>query len=410
MDSNRLEKGLEAVTAFLHTLGLTYREKVDTPAYWQDVHRDIGKAIGRDLNDWELSDPMSAAVVDLFFSTPDIARKFLVADLPRLTQLLVTLENLEGFPQAPETVAEIGGGPGIISLWLAKKHPQTRFMVYDQSENALAVGRFWARVLGVTNIRYERAIYRDLGTKAPARPFDLVLGLGALNLNLALPVPHLCADGDPANLDSPLYRTAMEFAKACRALLSPFGVLYFSQGSFNDLGLLALFHAFRQHSLGMNWRHSYAVGEGEGSGFSLKAMHLFLTPDRPTVFKEAREDLAVFLFSAKMARFTDKTVLGHGDFESWLGLLAEGTRLADIRAQQDDGRIERFTVYVKSGMLGFFSSHSGGLRSGFIYNAASFESTVERLRAIVENYRQRGVTLTRCDWHPYFKVVTPELF
>ncbi len=403
MDSSRIEKEMAAVTAFLDALGLTRREDVNTEAYWQDVHDDIGRAIGRPLNDWELSDPMSETVVDLFFSTPGIARKFLTVDLPRLTQLLVTLETLGGFPKNLKTVAEIGGGPGIVSLWLAKKNPEARFTVYDQSENALAVGRSWARDLGVTNVHYQRAVYRDLGTETPELPFDLVLGLGALNLQLVLPEPHLCADVDPAGLDTPVTRGAMEFAKACRNLLTSSGVLYFSQGSFNDLGLLGLFHAFRENGLGLDWRHTYAVGEGDGAGFSLKAIHLFLTPGQRSVFSDAREDLRVFLFSSKMARFADKTVLGHGDFESWLGLLSGGTKLADIRASQDDGRIERFTVYVKSGILGFFSSHSGGLRSGFIHNAASFESTVERLMAIVANYKQRGVTLTRCDWHPYFK-------
>jgi hypothetical protein len=145
------------------------------------------------------------------------------------------------------------------------------------------------------------------------------------------------------------------------------------------------------------------MGEGEGAGFSLKAVHFFAIPGRSTVFRDAREDLAVFLYASKVSRFSDKTVLGHGDFEAWLGLLSGGTKLADIRTRQDGGHMERFTIYVKSGVLGFFSSHTAGGRSGFIFNAASFESAVERLRKIIETYRQRNVVITRSYWHPYFR-------
>ncbi len=403
MDSTRLEEGLDAVNAFLNHLGIVHSDEVQTPAYWREIHREIGKVTGKPLTDTDFSDPMGEAVVDLFFTTPHIARKFLAADLPRLTQLLMTFETLAGLPESPENIAEIGGGPGIVSLWLAKKYPEARFTVYDQSENALNVGRTFAEALNITRVRYEKATYAALGETGTAGPFDLVLGLGALNLHVTGSEPHLCAGANPDTLASPHLANIRAFARACRALLAPHGVLHFSQGSFNDLGLLCLFNALRENGLGVDWRYTYSLGEGEGAGFSLKAMHLFLRPGRPTVFKDAHEDLTVFLYAAKMARFSDKIVLGHGDFEAWLGLVSDGTRLADIRSRQDDGRIERFTVYVKSGILGFFSSHSNGGRSGFIYNAASFESAVSRLHGIVSHYRKQHITLTRIDWHPYFE-------
>ncbi len=229
--------------------------------------------------------------------------------------------------------------------------------------------------------------------------------MGALNLYLlkGMDEPHLSANSEPDAISTPNHKTIQRFTKACKALLEEDGVLYFSQGNFNDLGLLCLFNAFRKNKLGIDWQHTYSISDGQGPDFSFKEMHLFMKSDQQTIFKNAREDLTTFLFSAKMPRFSDKIVLGHGDFEPWLGLLSDGTKLADIRVRKEEGHLERFSVYVKSGMLGFFSSHSKGGRSGFIYNAAAFESAVIRLNQIVQIYREQNTTITKEFRHPYFK-------
>jgi hypothetical protein len=397
------ELRMDAVSGFLNQLGLQAADDINEPAYWRSLHQEIADAAGVSRKAPDLSDPMGETMVDYFFTTPDIARKFLAADIPRLTHLLGTLDTLPGFPDRPQAIAEIGGGPGILSLWLANIYPDARITVYDRSENALAVGRAWANTLGVTNIRYEKTSYQSLAESGCSERFDLVLGLGALDLNIRKGggEPHFCADAEPEKLLSG-NRSVGEFAAACKNILAPGGMLHFSQGSFTDLGLLCLFHAFRENGLGLDWRHSFGAGEGDGAGFSLKALHLFAVPDHPTVFRDARDDLAVILYASRVSRFSDKTVLGHGDFEAWLGLLSDGTKLADIRTRRDNGREERFSIYVKSGVLGFFSSHSDGGRSGYIFNAAFYESAVERLKTVIESYRQGNVAVIRSYWHPLF--------
>jgi SAM-dependent methyltransferase len=396
-----LERRMAAARAFLDELGIGSGAGVETPEYWQALHREIEAVTGRPIDPADLRDPMGQTMVDLFFTHPAIAGKFLAADRPRLTQILMTVSDLPGFPGHIEQAADVGGGPGIVCLWLARRYPEARFTVFDRSDKALSVGRIWARTLGLSNVHYEKASYADLAGSLTPERFDLVLGLGALNLMLSLKdgQPHLCADADPSSLAG--HEPLNDFVTACRRLLTPDGLLYFSQGSFNDLGLLGLFDALRSRDLGVDWTYSHALGDGEGAAFSLTALHLFARPGRGTVFRDARDDLAVLLYASKMARFSDKIVLGHGDFEAWLGLLSDGITLADIRAVQADGRRERFTLYVKSGMLGFFSSHSQGGRSGFIYNAAAYESTVARLRGIVDHYRKQNVTLDSIAWHPH---------
>jgi hypothetical protein len=198
MTGGNLEGRLDAVNAFLTQLGLQPEEGIDTPEYWEALHREIAKVADVSAEAPDLSDPMGEAMVDLFFTTADTARKFLAADMPRLTQLLMTLDTLPGFPEAPGNIAEIGGGPGIVSLWLAKAYPLSRFTVYDRSANALAVGREWARTLGVTNVRYEKASYQLLAEPNPPERFDLVLGLGALDLNIRK------SGGKPISVPTPI--------------------------------------------------------------------------------------------------------------------------------------------------------------------------------------------------------------
>ncbi len=90
---------------------------------------------------------MSRAVVNMYFMTPEIACKFLATDIPRLLQVLENIEFLDIIPSSATHIAEIGGGPGIVSLWLAQKYPKIEFKVYDYAENPLKIGQKWARKL-----------------------------------------------------------------------------------------------------------------------------------------------------------------------------------------------------------------------------------------------------------------------
>ena len=399
------ETHTDTATDFLASLGIEPREDVNTPGYWDACRAMIRQAGGDPEIALPGSDPMAREVGNLYFLTPEIAAHFLAADFPRLTEVFAFLSGMPLISPSTSRVAEVGGGPGLVSLWLATRHPQTQFTVFDYAENTLDVGRIWAKRLGVGNIHHELASYDELGSGVPLDgSFDLVLGLGALDLSMRAPLHKkvLSLSEHTLDLKARKTKTLHAFCKACATLLKPGGLLYFSQGSITDLGLLSLFDAFRAHNLGINWEHTKVVGEGNGPAFTLKAFHILAQPGLSGIFSSAKEDLQTFLYSAKHKEFSHKLVLGHADFESWLGLLKEGTRLADIQVQRHDGTAERHAVFVKNGILGFFSSTSGGVRSGYIHSAASFAPCCRRLAGIVGAYQKKNVTITEAYWHPIF--------
>lgn len=393
------------IADFLTCLGLSSQETVNTPSHWERCWSKIRKAGGEPETTLRTNEPMGRDVGNMYFMTSEIACHFLAADLPRLRRVLENLESLCIIPPSATHVAEIGGGPGIVSLWLAREYPGVEFVVFDYAENPLKVGRHWARQLGVTNVTYREKSYRQLAEEKPGQTFDLVLGLGALDLNLkpleGPPGLSLAEHAIPAK-DAKVV-TLHEFSRACSRLLKPGGFLYFTQGSFNDLGLLCLFDAFRANNLGVNWEHTHARGEGEGASFSIKEILIVACPGLPSVFASAVEDTQTFLYSGKCDGFHGKTVLGYADFDAYLALLTDGCKLADIKTRHGDNTTERYSIYVKCGLLGFFSSNTKGMRSGFLDSAASFASCCRKLLGVVQAGQSRNIQITEAYWHPIFE-------
>lgn len=392
------------IATFLSRLGLAYTDNVNEKSYWEKCWQDIRDAGGNPEKTLADSNPMSRAIVNMYFMTRKIACKFLTADIPRLHHTLETIENMDLIPSSASNIAEIGGGPGIVSLWLAKKNPGIKFTVYDYAENPLKIGKKWARDLGIKNISYERKSYNKLSTEKIREKFDLVIALSIIDLKIeqADNKAHLSIIENGDYKEDKKLEMLQDFAEAVANMLKPGGISYFSQGNFNDLGLFNLFKSFRENKLGMDWEKTRALVEGEGPSFSFKEIHIFTQKNLPSVFKNAIEDTQTFLFRGTINNFDKKTILGYSDFETYLDLLSSGTKLVEINAERDDQIVEKYLIYVKSGMLGFFSSNSKGGRSGFIYSAASFLSSCNKLESIIDSYKSRNIKIINEYWHPFF--------
>lgn len=393
------------IAGFLSSLGISYIENVNDESYWQKCWQDIRNAGGDPEKTLAGGEPMSRAVVNMYFMTPEIACKFLAADAPRLLQVLESTEYLDFVPDSATRIAEVGGGPGIVSLWLAQKHPEIQFVVYDYAENPLKIGKKWAIKLGIKNISFERKSFKRLSTEKIDDKFDLVMGLSILDLKIQQfeDKPHLSIIENAEYGENKNIELLNDFAEASSNLLKKNGLSYFSQGYFNDLGLFNLFNSLRENTLGIDWEMSRARGEGEGPSFSFKEIHIFSRKGFSSVFQNALEDTQTFLYRGTINHFDKKIILGFSDFETYLGLLSSGTKLADIEADRGDNSIERYSIYVKSGMLGFFSSNSSGGRSGFVYSAAAFISSCHRLQSVLDSYKSKHIKITREYWHPFFK-------
>lgn len=387
---------------FFSTLGMKNISDPSSIDFWQDIWRSLED---RGINPDKILEkyhPMSPEIANLYFMDEETGLKILSADIERFRMLVENIETSDAFRISPQRIIEIGGGPGIISLWLALKFRNAECIVYDISENALALGKKLAERLGVKNIDFRRAGYADLaGMKNPEKA-DLVIGLSAVFLQI---VPeniegHFSADIDPFGFRSPARDIVSDFVKACASLVSAKGMIYFSQGAFNDLGLLSFFSFLRKNSLGMDWRLTQVSGEGNGAGFSFKEIHIFARPFLSSVFRNAREDLRTFLYSG---RNISSEEIGHADFEAWLGLLSDGVKIAEVVTRKDDDTFEKFMIFCKSGVLGFFSSSGSGRRSGFRGNAADYIQTADRLKSAIDKYRENGVEIISEYWHPEYE-------
>lgn len=398
-------KASASIDAFFSRLGIIKGLDPSKSEFWEDLWQGMSKKGCDPRAVLETFHPMSPEVAELYFIDEETGIKFLSADIERFRMLLTTIESQSAFSSMPEKVVEIGGGPGIVSLWLACKFRNSRFLVYDVSEKALDLGQKLAAKLEIDNIEYRKASYLDLSKMKNPEKGGLILGLSALFLILTpnQDSGHFTAETDPFSFESPARDMASDFVKACSNLLDENGLIYFSQGAFNDLGLLTLFTLFRKNRLGMDWQKSSAIGEGEGASFSFKEIHIFAGKNLPQIFPNAREDLRTFLYSGKSRQISSGGILGHSDFETYLGLLSGGIRIAEVVVKKDIDLTEKFMIYCKAGLLGFFSTSNTGRRSGFLGAAADFKDTADRLRSAIEKYRSSGAEIISEYWNPDYE-------
>ena len=106
------------IDRFLKELGIRRgtAEKVFTDEFWRAVRKAGGDP---DL----LEDGFGRDAQDVYFITEDIAKLSLSTDHDRLSGHIWDFHELNGFPANPRRVAELGGGTGILSMWLAERHP-----------------------------------------------------------------------------------------------------------------------------------------------------------------------------------------------------------------------------------------------------------------------------------------------
>ncbi|MFP8957772.1 class I SAM-dependent methyltransferase [Natrialbaceae archaeon A-CW3] len=85
-----------------------------------------------------------------------------------LTGLVPALIDAKG---TPETVADVGCGPGVLTFDLSERYPDATVVGYDTSDVILEENRERARLRGLENARFERT---TLPAFDPDRQFDLV--------------------------------------------------------------------------------------------------------------------------------------------------------------------------------------------------------------------------------------------
>jgi len=78
----------------------------------------------------------------------------------------------------PESIADVGCGPGVLTFALARTYPEATIVGYDVSETILEENRTRATNAGLDNLRFERTA---LPAFEPEERFDLVCCYGTLS-------------------------------------------------------------------------------------------------------------------------------------------------------------------------------------------------------------------------------------
>lgn len=398
-----VKKEFDEIKSYLSKFGIKNNYKEFRQDYWQEI-KDEG--IDHDLI-MRTCDAFSEVRNDMYFLTENIAQKTLSVDYARIYKAIKNIKELNGFPHKPRNTCELGGGAGIIAMWLAQKNLDSQVTVFDQSKNPLAIGKKWAEDLNILNINFSQSSYQTLSERLRDENFDLIIAINALKLEIPFPTNDFLSTTKNVTISelSPKFVEPIEvFVKTCKNLAKKTGVIYLNLGSADELGILVLLEHLRTHDLGIDWFHTTASKtqkcEGGCNDTGIDEIHLFIRPSLPSVLKSAWEDLRAIMLAAQ---WVGKSIsLSPTDFETYLELLSSGEKILDITAKLPDDSTEKFLIYQKAGMIGFFRISDVFIRNGMIHSAAAL---IDIVGQIENGINQNQIKIIDEYYHPHLKSI-----
>lgn len=241
---------------FLQKLGIIEVSSEKEPSWVQEDFEAAGYDEARCR---EIEDSFGEEAIDLMFCTERTGRHFLSTNYARILDSMRGIESAA--PRSAKIVAELGGGTGILAMWLAIQNPGSVYHVLDHSTNTLALGKKWAKEQGISNISFHKCSYAQIATgELKELECDFAFADQALRLTL-----HLRR----ANLDFPLHWETLdamyddgvgvatsEFIKAGNALLDPEGEFFVANGSLTFESMYMVARAARECGLRINWERT----------------------------------------------------------------------------------------------------------------------------------------------------------
>ena len=241
--------------------------------------------------------------------------------------------------------------------------------------------------MNISNIEFVQTTYQNLSLHSQNEKFDLIVAVNALELEIPPPSKSFLITSykdSGSNLSPAKIEPIKDFVIACKNLVQENGVIYINPGCANEFGLCVLFENLRDNGLGVDWFHTTASIKDnceKGSNCSgINEMHLFIRPSFPTTLESAWDDVRAIMLAAQWSHQT--VTLKNTDFETYLELLSSGERILEITAEVSGYSKEKFLIYAKAGMVGFFRISEECVRSGMIHSAAAMFEIVGRLKKI----------------------------
>ncbi len=200
-------------------------------------------------------DMMSAEQINPLFIDEQLAIETLGSNFDRLANSMERVGLSPVFKKGKvERVCDLGGGTGIVGMWLTKNSKCDLCDVVDHAEKPLAVGRIWAESCGFQRITFTNTSYAAL-TVSGRHDFDFVFAEHGVDLG------YIPEDSDQAG--RPNGESEIQFVNRYRELVGAFssllrgnGVGLIGGGSCTHDSLLLLCAALRERGMIIDWKLS----------------------------------------------------------------------------------------------------------------------------------------------------------
>jgi hypothetical protein len=251
-----------------------------TPAYNEDTWRttlwDMLEKAGIDpelLNTTEgWTDP---GYFDLYFATPEIAKHSLRHEYKRYRKTLQWLDAQKAALGQPKQIVDLGCGPGVFSLWLAKMFPESRVVAVDLSPKSIETATAYAALLEITNVTFKVLSFEELlADNTLHGTCDLLFSSHALSVTLPaearldddrIEVGKMFSYSELSEeqLHYLCSGTIAPYCCALRQLSSDHAKLIIDDKFYDKLLLWSLCYGLQQTRFGIDWSLSKSEATGE---------------------------------------------------------------------------------------------------------------------------------------------------
>jgi len=290
--------------------------------------------------------------MDLLFADEQMAMETLGSNFDRLANSIDRIANSTAFNHQAQQVraVELGGGPGLISMYLLACRRYAFCEVIDRALQPLEIGKKWAAELGLANISFRQASYADLHASGTS-DFDFAFAEHALDLGLD------SENGlNPLELPRSPVVPAMylQLVGAMHQILKPNGCGLIGAGTATPSALVALCAALRANQLAIDWRLT----------LNRDGLQLYVRPNGPILF-DSTEDEGLAILADALSEHKMPPAEGR----SLQRIFSSGTKYFEITSENED---TRFTcaIFQAAGLAYLFQWNSKGYEAATIFSAA----------------------------------------
>jgi hypothetical protein len=285
-------------------------------------------------------DSMAPSYMDALFKGEQLARETLGQNFKRLQNSMRRLRNAPVFGSGPlSRVAELGGGAGVLGMWIVGCGLARDCEIYDHAANPLAVGKQWAEKLGLATVSFHEISYAQIASTLQNKNCDFVFAEHAVQLNN---YPNIWDESDHEIHECHAFfsRRYHELAAAISALLKPGCGAFIGYGVATPWALELLCEALRSHNLAIDWSLTT----------NRDGLQLYVHDKVSPILNSAREEA-----QALVCDMIEIRSLRPPEIPSQRAIFADGNSYLELRFHAGEVRGE-ILVKQKAGLV-FFIEH-----------------------------------------------------